>query len=503
MSALSTGVSLPTAMSLAGKTEAATPKPGGHFRYALASGHASDSLNPAAATNRLASLINQTRGATLTEFDTDGRLLPALAERFEHAADAKTWHFDLRPGAEFHNGKTVTSQDVIASLDFYRSKDAPTLTRGLLRNVASLQPDGPNRVVITLARADFDLPAILSDDHLSILPATDQAIDPTTAIGAGAYALTEFTPGQIARFRKHPNHWDSARGHFDQIDLISIPDANMRQHALMHGDVDFIDTVDPKTVALLDRSPSIQILETPNAQYLALPMRLDTEPFQNPDLRTALSLAINRQELVDKVLLGHGSVGNDIPVHPDQTGTNSSPFDPVQAARLYRQSGHSGPIPLTLDATAFPGAIEAAQLIAANAAQAGFEIALSPALDSNTWPITPPATWTATQWAARPSETLIYDIAFTRHSGWNETAWTNAPSAQDFDAQVAAARATRDVDTRLHHLHHARTLLQRYSGALIPLWANDIQAHTSTVTGPSAAASGLGHTRIPERWWFA
>ena len=98
MSALATGVTLPTAMSLATKAEAMTPKAGGVLRYGLGFGSTTDSMDPSTSENHM-SLVNiYTRGNHLMEIAPDGTLQPELAESLEASADAKTWVFNLRKG---------------------------------------------------------------------------------------------------------------------------------------------------------------------------------------------------------------------------------------------------------------------------------------------------------------------------------------------------------------------------------------------------------------------
>ena len=114
------------------------------------------------------------------------------------------------------------------------------------------------------------------------------------------------------------NYFKSDRAHFDRIEMTSIIDATARQNAIMNGDVDCADKVDLKTVALLARSPNLEIDETTGTAHYTFPMRLDVDPFGDYDLRMALKLSVKRQELVDKILLGHGAVGNDHPISPTQ-----------------------------------------------------------------------------------------------------------------------------------------------------------------------------------------
>jgi len=257
MTAIAAGATLPMAMTMAGNAMAATPVKGGRLRQGLGYGSTTDSLDPGTSENGFTQALHYTYGNQLTEVGSDGNLIPELAESFEPSNGAKTWTFKLRNGVEFHNGKTLTA---------------------------------------------------VSDYHLVIQPSKDGAIDALSGIGTGGYILENFEPGVRAVSKRNPNYFKENSAHFDEIELLSILDVTARQNAIMNGDADVIDNVDPKTVSLLSRAPNLTILETTGTQHFTFPMRLDVEPFANKDLRLALKYAIKRQELVDKILLGHGVV---------------------------------------------------------------------------------------------------------------------------------------------------------------------------------------------------
>ena len=132
MSALAAGVVLPTAMSMAGDAIAATPKKGGLLRHATGYGSTTDSINPATSNNGFSQNVIYTRGNHLTEIGADGKLRPELAESFESADGAKKWIFNLRKGVTFHNGKTLTADDVIATFNIHRGDDTKSAAKALV-----------------------------------------------------------------------------------------------------------------------------------------------------------------------------------------------------------------------------------------------------------------------------------------------------------------------------------------------------------------------------------
>ena len=118
MTALAAGASLPMAMTLATDAIAATPKKGGRLRQGLGYGSTTDTLDPGTSENGFTQALHYTYGNQLTEVGSDGALRPELCESYEPSADAKTWMFKLRSGVEFHNGKTLTADDVIATYNY-------------------------------------------------------------------------------------------------------------------------------------------------------------------------------------------------------------------------------------------------------------------------------------------------------------------------------------------------------------------------------------------------
>jgi peptide/nickel transport system substrate-binding protein len=508
-SLLATSIALPTALSIAGSVEAATPKRGGLLRVGMGHGSTTDTLDPSTSENGFTLSSNYAWSNHLTEVGPDGSLRPELAESYS-STDAKTWVFDLRQGVEFHNGKTMTSEDVIASLQYHMGDESKSAAKGLLTAVTSMKADGPNRVIIELASANADFPFIVSDYHLAIMPVVDGALSVNTGMGTGGYILEAFDPGVRAKFKQNPNYWKADAAHFDEVELISIIDVAARQNAMMNGDVDVIDRVDPKTVALLGRAPNLDILELTGTLHYTFPMRLDVAPFDNYDLRMALKYSLKRQELIDKILLGHGALGNDHPISTANrfhaSGLEQREFDADKAAFHYKKSGHSGAIQLSSSDAAFAGAVDAAQLIAASAAEAGINIEVvrepKDGYWSNVWN---KKGWSACYWGGRPTEDWMFSAAYTNDTEWNDTAWKGTESSAKFNDIVVAARAELDDNKRRDMYAECQRLINDDGGTICPMFANYIIAHSKKVAHGADVASNwdLDGCKIAERWWFA
>ena len=507
--ALAAGLAVPAALSMSGRAMAQTPQSGGVFRHGAGYGSTTDSLDPGTAENSFMTSMCYTRGNHLTEVSNTGELIPELAESYE-TEDAKTWRFNIRKGVEFHSGKTLTPEDVVATFNYHRGEAATSAAKGLLTQVEDIAVDG-DAVVFTLADANADFPFIVSDYHLLIMESDGAGgVDPTSTGGTGGYVVQTFEPGVRAIHTRNPNYWKEGRAHFDEYHLLSILDAPARQQALMSGEVDFIDNVTPNTLALMERVPNLTVLQTTGTQHYTFPMRVTSEPFSNYDLRMALKFAINRQELVDKILLGAGAVGNDVPVNASMPYFDPDlpvhSYDPERAREHYEKSGHSGPIVLRAADAAFPGAVDAAQLVAASAAAAGIDIQVervpSDGYWSNVWNKEP---WCACYWGGRPTQDWMYSSAYIDTQEWNDTDWRTGEAAERFNEVVVQARAETDETNRGALYSEAQRLLQDDGGAIIAMFANYIHAHSNALAHEDAVAANWisDGNKVHERWWFS
>ena len=144
---------------------AANPVRGGILRIGLAGGTATDSLDPALAAASVPNNIGRTWGEELVGLTPAGELRPKLATEWSSSKDAKIWTFKIRKGVQFHNGKEMTPDDVVATMERHSGPDTKSGALGIMRGVASVKRDGDN-VVFALKDPNADLPYLLNDFHL-------------------------------------------------------------------------------------------------------------------------------------------------------------------------------------------------------------------------------------------------------------------------------------------------------------------------------------------------
>ncbi len=458
------------------------PRSGGALVMGMQGGESTNSLDPAVAASQVPFAYGYCAGETMLAIDPAGNLTPKLAEEWDASADAQTWRFKIRSGVEFHNGQTLTAEDVAQTLRRHSNEDSQSGALGIMRGLSSITVDG-DYVLLQTATPNADLPYLLADYHLLIQP-NGGFDDPTAGIMTGPYKWVEHEPGVRHVLEKFANHWDPSVGHFNSVEMLVINDATARNSALQSGQVQLINRVEPRVAGLLARAPNVSVQSTAGRGHYVFIMHCNTAPFDNADLRMALKLAINRQDMVERILRGYGSVGNDMPINAayplfDDTIPQRE-YDPDQARFLFQRSGHSGPVQLRTSEVAFPGAIDAAQLFQESAAAAGIELEIirepGDGYWSETWNVQP---FSTSYWGGRPVQDQMYSTAYLSTADWNDTRFFN----ERFDSLLIEARGELDLARRKAIYSEMGTMVRDDGGLIAPMFNDFIDAHNDQITG--------------------
>jgi len=483
----------------------AQPKKGGVFRVGVGHGSSTDGYDPGLWDQLYVQTFAAARHNQLIEVGPDGNLVPEIAESWD-SADGITWLFRIRRGVTFHSGRPVTPDDVVASLNHHRGAGSTSAVKPYFDAVTDIRADGGN-VVITTDAPNADFPYLMSDYHLPIMPGTDGKIDPTSTDGCGGYIVESYEPGVQATLNRNPNYWKSDRAHFDQIVLLTILDPAARLNALMTGEVDTIDQVDPAAIRLLESRGVAKILSISGNAHYVFPMDARAAPFSDNNVRLALKYAFDRQELVDKILAGHGSVSNDNPIGRANryyfAEMEAKTYDPDKARFYLKAAGMEGlEVTLSVANAAFSGAVDAAVLMSEKAAAAGITITVDRVPDDGYWDnVWMKKPFCAGYWGGRPVEDQMFTTAYRSGASWNESFWSN----ETFDRLLVAARSELD-DARRREMYREMQRLVSFEGStIIPMYNNYVMAVANAVATPEKVANNwnLDGFRCVERWWFA
>ncbi|AHD00309.1 ABC transporter substrate-binding protein [Leisingera methylohalidivorans] len=465
---------------LSGAAKAAGPQKGGTIRLGLQGGSTTDSMDPALVTNTVGLMVTRLWGETLVELADDGGIENKLAESYEASADAKTWTFKMRPGVTYSNGQDVTAEDVVKTMERHSGEDTKSGALGIMRGIKDVRADGDS-VVFELDSPNADLPYLLADYHLIIQPGGGND-DPAAAIGTGPYIMKSADMGVRFVAEKNPNYWGDL-GNAETVEIIVINDDTARVAALQSGQVDVIDRVPPRTAKLVDRAPNISVHSTSAAGHYVFIMHCNTAPFDNNDVRMALKYGINRQEMVDKILNGYGTVGNDTPInasYPMYTALEQRAYDPDKAMHHLKKAGYDGEILLRTSDNSFPGAPDAAALFQQSLSSAGIKLDVKREPNDGYWSeVWNNKPFCTSYWGGRPTQDQMFTTAYLSTADWNDTRFNN----EQFDQMLVAARGELDVAKRTQMYADMSTILRDEGGLICPMFNDFVEATTDKVDG--------------------
>lgn len=326
----------------------------------------------------------------LTERTAGGQLEPGLAESWEATGDAE-WTFHLRQGVTWHDGEPFTAEDVVFTLG--RAGDVPNSPGGFggfLRGITNVVAADDYTVVISTDGPLPDLPGSLVNiaivsQHLGQGASTTDYNNGSVAVGTGAFEFVSFRNGDAVVLKKNEDWW----GHevdWDNVTYRMMTSDGGRTAAILSGDVDIIDTPAAADLPRLSSTPGIHVETVSGLRviYLAPNVRdisefagvagpngeaLDENPLQNADVRRALSLAINRQGIVERILEGTAAASIQWLPEGAYSYTPSLPVfeaDAEAARQLLADAGYPNGFRLTLHAPndRYPNSPEVAQAVA-------------------------------------------------------------------------------------------------------------------------------------------
>lgn len=487
------------------KVAMAAPKKGGNLRLGAHDGNTSDTHDPGTYLSFSMIQLAHTYRSYLTQINADNTLGGDLATSWSATPDAKEWTFEIVSDATFHSGKPVTQDDVIASMNHHRGEKSTSAAKALLKDVDDIVKSGSNGVTFKLAAGNADLPWLMTDYHLAICPAnSDGSLNWQSGDGSGPYKLTDAEFGVGYELVRHEG-WHGEGAYFDSAEILVLNDPNARQTALVTGDVDAVTAVDLKTLSLLKRNPNIEIDNVPSGAAITMPMFCDTAPFDDVNVRLALKLAMDREEIIQKIAFGTAIPGNDVHVSPNMPYWADLPqreYDPDQAKSLLKKAGQENiSINLSTADSVFSGAVDMCVLYAEQAKKAGININVvrepNDGYYSDVWLKKP---FCMVQWGARPTPDVMFSLAYKDDAAWNESHWQNPR----FNVLLRQAKAELDQDKRAEMYREMQVLARDDGGTIIPMFTNFVYARRKNVMhGPNLAASWqVDGARGISRWWF-
>lgn len=504
--ALAFGVSASIATTLwSKKVAAATPRSGGTFRVGLDDGNTTDKLDPHTTESQFMIQMNHAMRNYLTEINEDNVVGPDIATGWEASPDAMVWTFELQKGVTFHDGKPFTARDAMASINYHRGDDSKSAAKALVDPIEDIKTDGDHTLVITLKEGSADFPYVMSDYHLVMLPSDGEGNVDISGNGTGAYTVESFEPGLRAFLRKNPNYFKEGKGHFDEVDILAVNDVTARQSAITTGDLDAITEPDLKTVHLMEQDPNVIVDEVASGAHVTIPMFVDVAPFDNNDFRLALKYGMDRDAILQKIVRGHGALGNDHPIGPTLpywADLEQRQYDPDKARFHLEQSGiGKTTINLSTAETAFPGAVDMCLLFKEQLAPVGIDLNVvrepNDGYWSNVWLLKP---FCVVGWGARPTPDVMFSLAYAADAPWNESHY----KGERFNQLMREARAELDDNRRAELYAEMQQIMRDEGGTIVPFFRNRVFVRRANVMHGEKLTGNwtLDGARAYERWWF-
>jgi peptide/nickel transport system substrate-binding protein len=300
---------------------------------------------------------------SLLAWDRELAIQPALAESFEVNEDATEYIFTLRQGVLFHNGQEMTAADVVYSFETALSPPAPGIEVAFLANIASIEATDDYTVTIAMSKADPTLPGVIAwTRYTPIVPAGigDQINWLSEGIGTGPYQLVEYVANDRVVYTCNESHWNPGVPCIRDVTLKILPDEQSRVAALRSGEIDG-GTLTADVARTLEGDESLQILEGLFAAPRVIQFNtVEDVPWRDVRVRQAISMAIDRQQIIDNVYGGAAELTGAIPpgygewpLSPDVLAEGYAP-NLEQATALMQEAGLEDGFDVTLQAIAAP-----------------------------------------------------------------------------------------------------------------------------------------------------
>jgi len=307
------------------------------------------------ADSNLSIMSNMFEG--LLQRNTKGELMPALATNWERV-DRFTWRFELRKGVKFHNGNDFTWEDV--QYTFAERLENPEVSEFISfgSSIESVSTVDGNEWVIDIVTKD-SIPYFDQNMHQVFIVDKESTMERsqgemgTEPIGTGPYVFDEWVKGSYLKMSANEEYWDDVP-EVKQAEIRPVTEASTRLATISSGEVDILQGIPVTMYEAVENNSDLQVIARPSrrAIYLGLSNE-DKMPTSDVRVRQAMYMAINEEELIDKVMFGHATPAAQIP-DPPTAGYSEKierlPYNPKRAKELLEAAGYGDGFSITLTA---------------------------------------------------------------------------------------------------------------------------------------------------------
>ena len=478
------------------------PKRGGDLKVGLTGGGPSDTVDPHRGLTYQDSSRLQSLYSPLVQLDANANLEWMLAESITPANSTFTeWEIRLKQGVTFHDGKPLTSDDVIF-----------TLNRIVTNKYSGLNPLGPIDLKNTKATDNHTVTVKMTSPYSSFvdqlaaswvyLYIAPVGFNPQKPVGTGPFMFKSFTPGQRSVFTRNPHYWRTGLPYANTLEILDFTDTVALADALMTGVIQGAGTLDGPQMASLANASGVKPVASKAGGIVPFTMRVDQSPFKDVRVRQALRLLVDRSQLIDSALDGYGTVANDVfsPFDPEFDASLTRHTDISQAKFLLKQAGQSD-LSVTLTTSQIAtGTVAMATVLAEQAKVAGVKIKINNV---------PSSTFFGSQYLQWPFAQDYYNYfpylpqvseSMLALSPFNETHTNSAYYTSLYNQANRAASGSplqKEIVTKMQEFDFTQ------GGYIIPAFVDSLDAYSTSIMGYTQAKIGQPLSNFGmENWYF-
>lgn len=418
----------------------------------------------------------------LTEISRSGQIIPDLAESWSVSNDQKTWTFKLRPGVKFHHGRDLESEDVKVTVSRIMDRANGSTARVNFDIVDNIETPDKATIVFNLKMPYSGFADLFGDRQVRIVPRDKLDTIANEPVGTGPFKLSAFKPGDRIELLKNSDYYKKGLPKLDAVTIRIMPETAAQVAALETGALDLVWNLAPEVIDQFSNNKKIVIDSVPTSTWDGLIMNAAQKPFDDPKVRKAISLAIDKKAMVELSLFGHGTVTHTMipPSHPFYNNSIQIKTDIPQAKKLLVEAGY----PNGFDTVLYvPSGRPTREKIGLGTAEMLKEIGIKVEIQRVPWDkfvkdIEGKAGFYTDGFYSRPTlDTSIYPWYHSAGS-WNSTLWNY--KNPEMDKLLDAARSATPADqARLYKDFQA--LAVSAPAGVIPYVLNHVNVYRATI----------------------
>ena len=437
--------------------------------------------------------------------DAELMLIPVLAESWEPNETLDVWTIHLRQGVTYHDGSPMVADDVVAVFNNIAEGNAASAYETFGVDPANIVAVDEATVEFTLARPNGSFPYFVSSDNYNgiIVPASfwDSYAEGSYEAefpGTGIWQIENLEQGVSASFTKNQDYWGDNASQPERLEVLWFDDESVAVTAFQEGRVDTIPHISSSGGQALLNSPDATVASIPTAQHRQVYFDTASAPFNDKRVRQAIALSLNRQVLIDGLLGGFGTEGNDHPIwsifpmfNPDTPAQRAE--DLATAQQLLEAAGVGGGFSAPLDTLQFAEVEDLAQLIQASASQVGVELQVG-VYDSGTyyndyW-LAAAGSMGIVNYGHRGVPNVYLAAPLLSDGTWNASHWVN----EAYDELYGQFASAPDLDVQRQLAGEIQTLLNDEVPFIVPYFVDFISISQPNFSG--LEVTGMGHVQL-------